>query len=86
MSTIKYRFVLTGNCGTGKTSFYKKLSNGDFEEGPKSTIVSGLKSFNLNLDIINNEGKTEKKNFLIGLNDTAGQETYLSITKNYNNL
>ena len=83
MSSINYKFVLIGNSGAGKTSFFRKLSTGEFYEKNISTIGVEKKTFELNLDIINDEGKTEKKSFVISLFDTAGQEKFRSITHNY---
>ena len=83
MSSINYKFVLIGNSGAGKTSFFRKLSTGEFYEKNISTIGVEKKTFELNLDILNDEGKTEKKSFVIGLFDTAGQEKFRAITHNY---
>ena len=83
MSSINYKFVLIGNSGAGKTSFFRKLSTGEFYEKNISTIGVEKKTFELNLDIINDEGKTEKKSFVISLFDTAGQEKFRAITHNY---
>ena len=75
--------ILIGNSGAGKTSFFRKLSTGEFYEKNISTIGVEKKTFELNLDIINDEGKTEKKSFVISLFDTAGQEKFRAITHNY---
>ena len=83
MSSINYKFVLIGNSGAGKTSFFRKLSTGEFYEKNISTIGVEKKTLELNLDIINDEGKTEKKSFVISLFDTAGQEKFRAITHNY---
>ena len=83
MSSINYKFVLIGNSGAGKTSFFRKLSTGEFYEKNIATIGVEKKTFELNLDILNDEGKTEKKSFVIGLFDTAGQEKFRAITHNY---
>ena len=83
MSSINYKFVLIGNSGAGKTSFFRKLSTGEFYEKNIATIGVEKKTFELNLDMLNDEGKTEKKSFVIGLFDTAGQEKFRAITHNY---
>ena len=83
MSSINYKFVLIGNSGAGKTSFFRKLSTGEFYEKNISTIGVEKKTFELNLDMLNDEGKTEKKSFVISLFDTAGQEKFRAITHNY---
>jgi small GTP-binding protein len=82
MSAINYRFILIGNSGVGKTSFFRKLSTGEFYEKNISTIGIEKKTFELEIDK-NNEGKSEKKNFSISLFDTAGQEKFRAITYNY---
>ena len=82
MSVINYRFILIGNSGVGKTSFFRKLSTGDFYEKNISTIGIEKKTFNLDIDIDNN-GKKENKKFEIYLFDTAGQEKFRAITYNY---
>ena len=82
MSSINYRFILIGNSGVGKTSFFRKLSTGDFYEKNISTIGIEKKTFNLDIDIDNN-GKKENKKFDIFLFDTAGQEKFRAITFNY---
>jgi len=80
--SINYRFILIGNSGVGKTSFFRKLSTGNFYEKNISTIGIEKKSFNLDIKIDNN-GKSENKKFEISLFDTAGQEKFRSITYNY---
>ena len=80
--SINYRFILIGNSGVGKTSFFRKLSTGDFYEKNISTIGIEKKTFNLDVKIDNN-GKSENKKFEIYLFDTAGQEKFRAITYNY---
>ena len=75
---INYKILLIGDSGLGKTSFFKKITTGEFS----LTIVSiGIDKRNLNVDIIND--KKEKKSFDISLYDTAGQERFRSVTKSY---
>ena len=80
--SINYKFILIGNSGVGKTSFFRKLSTGDFYDKNISTIGIEKKTFNLDINIDNN-GKSEKKQFEIYLFDTAGQEKFRAITFNY---
>ena len=82
MSEIKYKIILIGNSGVGKTSFFRKLSTGQFSEKNISTIGIEKKTLDLDMDIDNN-GKTEKKKFNISLFDTAGQEKFRAVTRNY---
>ena len=83
MSEINYKFILIGNSGVGKGSFLRKLSTGEIKEKNVSTIGMDKKTILLTLDIINKEGIKKKQKFNISLFDTAGQEKFRSITKNY---
>ena len=83
MSEITYKFILIGNSGVGKGSIFRKLSTGEFYEKDISTIGIEKKTLNLSLNLPNNKGKIEKKNFVIYLFDTAGQEKFRAITFNY---
>ena len=76
---ISYKIILIGNSSIGKTSFFKKLSTGEFHEKNISTIGLDMRTFDI--DIIND--KKEKKSFNIKLFDTAGQERFRSITTYY---
>jgi len=82
MSEIKYKIILIGNSGVGKTSFFRKLSTGQFSEKNISTIGIEKKTLDLDMDIDNN-GKIEKKKFNISLFDTAGQEKFRAVPRNY---
>ena len=82
MSEINYKIILIGNSGVGKTSFFRKLSTGEFYDKNISTIGIEKKSLELNIDI-QKDGKKEKKKFNISLFDTAGQEKFRSVTLNY---
>ena len=83
MSEIIYKFILIGNSGVGKEDFFRIFTTGKFYEKNKSTIGIEKKTFDLNLDVSNQNGKIEKKKFNISLFDTAGQEKFRSITFNY---
>ena len=83
MSEINYKFILIGNSGVGKGSFLRKLSTGEIKEKNVSTIGMDKKTILLTLDIINKEGIKKMQKFNISLFDTAGQEKFRSITKNY---
>jgi small GTP-binding protein len=81
-SSIEYKVVLIGNSAVGKTSLFKKLTTGEFSEKNISTIGMDKKTLNLEIEVNeNNTPVTKKVN--ISLVDTAGQERFRSITKNY---
>ena len=82
-SIINYKFALLGDSSVGKTSIFKKISTGQFFLENIATLGTDKKSIEYNDIEIETNGKTEKKSFLIELFDTAGQERYRSITKNY---
>ena len=76
---IYYKIILIGNPSIGKTSFFRKLTTGEFHERNISTI--GLDKRTFNVDIIND--KEEKKSIDVSLFDTAGQERFRAITQSY---
>jgi len=78
----EYKVVLAGNTDIGKTTFFKKLTKGTFNEEQVATIGIDQKSFNYDITITEN-GQDVKKKVKIILYDTAGQERYASITKTY---
>ena len=82
MSEINYKIILIGNSGVGKTSFYRKIITGEFNEKNISTIGIEKKTLDLTIDI-KKDGKKEKKKFVVSLFDTAGQEKFRSVTLNY---
>ena len=81
---IKYKFALLGDSQVGKTSFFRKLFGGTFSNNV-STIGIDSKTFHFEDIEINLDNNAVKKNFDISLYDTAGQERFRSITKNYIN-
>ena len=74
---IEYKVILIGNSAVGKTSLFKKLTTGQFSEKNISTI--GMDKKTLEVEIESNG----KKPVEISLVDTAGQERFRAITKNY---
>jgi small GTP-binding protein len=74
-----YKFVLIGNSGVGKTSIFRKLSTGEFNESNISTIGVEKKTFYINIE----NDKKEQKSTNVILFDTAGEEKFRSITKSY---
>ena len=81
MSEINYKIILIGNSGVGKTSLFRKLSTGEFNEKNISTIGIEKKSLEVNINI--GAGGSKKTKFDISLFDTAGQEKFRAITLNY---
>ena len=75
----EYKLILIGNAGVGKTSIFRKLSTGQFTETNISTIGVEKKTFFI--DILNK--KKQQENVSVILFDTAGQEKFRAITKNY---
>ena len=74
---IEYKVILIGNSAVGKTSLFKKITTGQFSEKNISTI--GMDKKTLEVEIESNG----KKPVEISLVDTAGQERFRAITKNY---
>ena len=75
---IEYKVILIGNSEVGKTSLFKKITTGQFSEKNISTIGMDKKTLPVEIEINN-----IKKNVDISLVDTAGEERFRSITKNY---
>ena len=82
-SVMNYKFALLGDSMVGKTSIFKKISTGDFYLQSIATIGTDKRTMDYNDIEIEIDGKIEKKNFSVSLFDTAGQERFRSITKNY---
>ena len=80
---IEYKFALLGDSSVGKTTIFKKISTGIFSEHNISTIGTDKRTIDFNDVEVNIKGKKIKKSFQISLFDTAGQERFKSITKNY---
>ena len=70
-----YKILLLGDSSVGKTCFLMRYSDNTFQEIHMSTIGLDYKLKNVQLD----EGKIVK----IQIWDTAGQDRFRSITKNY---
>ena len=81
--SVEYKIVLLGDSLVGKSSIFERLSGQAFTESNIATI--GTEKQNLLFDDleINIDDKKYKKNFTVSLFDTAGQERYRAITKNY---
>ena len=70
----KFKVVVVGDSGVGKTNLIKRFINNEFKSDSKATV--GVEFLSKNF-IINNEI------FKIEIWDTAGQERYKSITSAY---
>ena len=81
-SKTEYKVVLIGNTAVGKTSLFKKLTTGEFNEKNISTIGMDKKSLPTEIEV-NENNQIVKKQIDISLVDTAGEERFRSITKNY---
>ena len=64
MSEINYKILLIGNSNVGKEIFFKKLSAGEYYEKSMSTVGIVKKTIDLDLGVIDKEGKSIKKNLL----------------------
>ena len=72
---LLYKILLLGDSSVGKTCFLMRYSDNTFQEIHMSTIGLDYKLKNVQLD----DGKMVK----IQIWDTAGQDRFRSITKNY---
>ena len=83
MKPIEYRFVLLGDGSVGKTSIFKRFQGQKFTDNIMSTVGTDKCLIHCNQLKVQYEDEELVKNFDILLFDTAGQERYRSITKNY---
>ena len=79
---IEYKVVLCGNSAVGKTSIFKKITTGEFNEKNISTIGMDKRTIPIEIDV-DEKGISVKKQVEISLIDTAGQERFKAITKSY---
>ena len=80
---IQYKFILLGDSTVGKTSIFRKLFTSKFREGALSTVGVEVKTIKFEDVEVNTNGNNEKKCFEIAIFDTAGQEKFRSIPRNY---
>ena len=73
---ITCKVVLVGESGVGKTSIINRYLNNTYNENQKSTFAPKFKNKILNYPEYN-------KSISFDIWDTAGQEAYRSITKNF---
>ena len=81
--SIEYKFVLLGDSLVGKSSIFYRLAGKKYSEDMLSTVGTDKLTLNMNQVKIEIKEETHIKNFNITLFDTAGQERYRAITKNY---
>ena len=82
-SSKEYKIILIGNSAVGKTAFFKKITKGFFND--KNILSIGIDKCTLYFkDVeVNLKGNNKKEEFNIILFDTAGQERYRALAKNY---
>ena len=79
----EYKAILVGDTSAQKTVIFKKLTSGTFTDKNISTIGVDRKILHFKDIEIDIKGEYQKEDFNIILYDTAGQERYRAITKNY---
>ena len=79
---ITYKIILLGDSSVGKTCLFKKLTQGIYTEKIISTIGMDRKSIQFTIPIEEN-GIEKEKNFEVQIWDTAGEERFRTITKQY---
>ena len=79
---ISYKIILLGDSSVGKTCLFKKLTQGVYTEKIISTIGMDRKSIQFTIPIEEN-GTEKEKNFEVHIWDTAGEERFRTITKQY---
>ena len=83
MKNNDYKIILIGDSHVGKKTLFKKVSSGTFCDRNISTIGMDKRTLNFKDIEVDINGNKQKQDFNIILYDTAGQERYRSITKNY---
>ena len=78
-----YKVILIGDSHVGKEKLFIKLSRGAFCDRNISTIGMDKRTLNFKDIEVDINGNKQKQDFNIILYDTAGQERYRAITKNY---
>ena len=80
---IKYKISLLGDSRVGKTSIFRKLFASEFNQTTLSTIGIDVKTIIFEDIEVKTNGINEKKCFEIAIYDTAGQEKFRTIPRNY---
>ena len=73
---ISCKVVLVGDTGVGKTSIIERYINDKYEENQKTTLVSSYTFKKIDIKKYNNSVSLD-------IWDTAGQEVYRSLSKNF---
>ena len=73
---ISCKVVLVGDTGVGKTSIIERYINDKYEENQKTTLVSSYTFKKIDI-------KKYNKSVSLDIWDTAGQEVYRSLSKNF---
>ena len=73
---ISCKVVLVGDTGVGKTSIIERYINNKYDENQKTTLVSSYTSKKIDI-------KKYNKSVSLDIWDTAGQEVYRSLSKNF---
>ena len=73
---ISCKVVLVGDAGVGKTSIIERYINDKYDEGQKTTLVSSYTFKKIDI-------KKYNKSVSLDIWDTAGQEVYRSLSKNF---
>ena len=84
-NNIEFKFSLLGDSMVGKTTIFKKITTGNFQSKTLSTVGVDKRTIKYENIEVNIDGKPVNKSFDISLFDTAGQEKFRAITKNYIN-
>ena len=80
---IIYQFAFLGDSEVGKTSIFRKMITGNFTGNAISTLGIEKKTISYTDLYVENKGNKYQKNFEVSIFDTAGQEKYRAITRNY---
>ena len=73
---ISCKVVLVGDTGVGKTSIIERYINDKYDENQKTTLVSSYTFKKIDI-------KKYNKSVSLDIWDTAGQEVYRSLSKNF---
>ena len=73
---ISCKVVLVGDTGVGKTSIIERYINNKYDDNQKTTLVSSYTFKKIDI-------KKYNKSVSLDIWDTAGQEVYRSISKNF---
>ncbi len=71
---ISIKVTMVGNVGVGKTCIVKRLVKNEYDESGKSTVGANYSKYEIFLD---------NKKIILDIWDTAGQEIYRALSKNF---